>query len=88
MEQPWQWVYYTYTTLSEAILLLEPLTSNVVDFVRQGALIAMAMVMCKQMRHVNLMVGSFRYAIIHCCKLLFSEKMFIVSIVVALLLLT
>ena len=30
---------------SEAISLLEPLTSDVVDFVRQGALIAMAMVM-------------------------------------------
>ena len=33
------------TGLSEAISLLEPLTSDVVDFVRQGALIAMAMVM-------------------------------------------
>ncbi|KAL5537890.1 hypothetical protein UlMin_045294 [Ulmus minor] len=33
------------TRLSEAISLLEPLTSDVVDFVRQGALIAMAMVM-------------------------------------------
>jgi len=31
--------------LSEAISLLEPLTSNVVDSIRQGALIAMAMVM-------------------------------------------
>ncbi|RWR87211.1 26S proteasome non-ATPase regulatory subunit 1 A-like protein [Cinnamomum micranthum f. kanehirae] len=31
------------TGLSEAISLLEPLTSDVVDFVRQGALIAMAM---------------------------------------------
>jgi len=31
--------------LSEAISLLEPLTLDVVDFVRQGALIAMAMVM-------------------------------------------
>ncbi|KAL5579820.1 hypothetical protein UlMin_012262 [Ulmus minor] len=33
------------TGLSEAISLLEPLTLDVVDFVRQGALIAMAMVM-------------------------------------------
>ncbi|KAL8121120.1 hypothetical protein AgCh_018039 [Apium graveolens] len=33
------------TGLSEAISLLEPLTSDVVDFVRQGALIAMAMVL-------------------------------------------
>ena len=34
-----------WTWLSEAISLLEPLTSDIVDFVRQGALIAMAMVM-------------------------------------------
>lgn len=33
------------TRLSEAIWLVEPLTSNVVDFVRQGALIAMVMVL-------------------------------------------
>ncbi|KFK26374.1 hypothetical protein AALP_AA8G240200 [Arabis alpina] len=42
------------TGLSEAISLLEPLTSDVVDFVRQGALIAMAMVM------VQISVGAFR----------------------------
>ena len=34
-----------WTGLSEAISLLEPLTSDVVDSIRQGALIAMAMVM-------------------------------------------
>ncbi|KAL5583397.1 hypothetical protein UlMin_015839 [Ulmus minor] len=36
------------TGLSEAISLLEPLISDVVDFVRQGALIAMAMVMLEK----------------------------------------
>mmetsp|Transcript_45917 Transcript_45917/g.85735 ORF Transcript_45917/g.85735 Transcript_45917/m.85735 type:complete len:1044 (+) Transcript_45917:91-3222(+) len=36
------------TGLKEAISLLEPLTSDAVDYVRQGALIAMAMVLVQQ----------------------------------------
>ncbi|KAM7465935.1 hypothetical protein LguiB_013497 [Lonicera macranthoides] len=48
------------TGLSEAISLLEPLTSDVVDFVRQGALIAMAMVMVQISEASDSRVGSFR----------------------------
>lgn len=48
------------TGLSEAISLLEPLTSDVVDFVRQGALIAMAMVMVQTSEASDSRVGSFR----------------------------
>ncbi|KAI3844919.1 hypothetical protein MKX03_020959 [Papaver bracteatum] len=48
------------TGLSEAISLLEPLTSDVVDFVRQGALIAMAMVMIQTSETCDSRVGSFR----------------------------
>ncbi|KAI3971480.1 hypothetical protein MKW92_033651 [Papaver armeniacum] len=48
------------TGLSEAISLLEPLTSDVVDFVRQGALIAMAMVMIQTSENCDSRVGSFR----------------------------
>lgn len=51
------------TGLSEAISLLEPLTSDVVDFVRQGALIAMAMVMVQINEANDSRVGTFRY----CC---------------------
>lgn len=47
--------------MSEAISLLEPLTSDVVDFVRQGALIAMAMVMVQMNEASDSRVGSFRY---------------------------
>jgi len=47
--------------LSEAISLLEPLTSDVVDFVRQGALIAMAMVMIQTNESCDSRVGTFRY---------------------------
>ncbi|KAH9620438.1 hypothetical protein KSS87_004130 [Heliosperma pusillum] len=46
--------------LSEAISLLEPLTSDVVDFVRQGALIAMAMVMIQTTEAMDSRVGTFR----------------------------
>jgi len=46
--------------LSEAISLLEPLTSDVVDFVRQGALIAMAMVMIQTNESYDSRVGAFR----------------------------
>ncbi|KAL5667409.1 hypothetical protein ACJX0J_019630, partial [Zea mays] len=46
--------------LSEAISLLEPLTSDVVDFVRQGALIAMAMVMIQTNESYDPRVGAFR----------------------------
>lgn len=52
------------TGLSEAISLLEPLTSDVVDFVRQGALIAMAMVMIQTNESCDHRVGTFRC---HCC---------------------
>eukprot|EP00252_Welwitschia_mirabilis_P004380 TRINITY_DN1472_c0_g1_i3.p1 TRINITY_DN1472_c0_g1~~TRINITY_DN1472_c0_g1_i3.p1 ORF type:complete len:1033 (-),score=243.32 TRINITY_DN1472_c0_g1_i3:148-3138(-) len=48
------------TGLSEAISLLEPLTSDVVDFVRQGALIAMAMVLIQTNESQEPRVGSFR----------------------------
>ncbi|KAL4274084.1 hypothetical protein GQ457_13G029140 [Hibiscus cannabinus] len=48
------------TGLSEAITLLEPLTSDVVDFVRQGALIAMAMVMIQINEASDSRVGTFR----------------------------
>jgi 26S proteasome regulatory subunit N2 len=45
------------TGLSEAISLLEPLTSDVVDFVCQGALIATATVM---VQISDSRVGTFR----------------------------
>ncbi|GAB2267247.1 26S proteasome non-ATPase regulatory subunit 1 A [Dionaea muscipula] len=48
------------TGLSEAISLLEPLTSDVVDFVRQGALIAMSMVMVQISEASDSRVGAFR----------------------------
>ena len=48
------------TGLSEAISLLEPLTSNVVYFVRQGALIAMAMVLVQTNESREPRVGNFR----------------------------
>lgn len=48
------------TGLSEAISLLEPLTSDVIDFVRQGALIAMAMVMIQTNESYDSRVGAFR----------------------------
>ncbi|KAI4369753.1 hypothetical protein MLD38_018165 [Melastoma candidum] len=48
------------TGLSEAISLLEPLTSDVVDFVRQGALVAMAMVMVQTSEASDSRVGAFR----------------------------
>eukprot|EP00268_Persea_americana_P053516 TRINITY_DN6062_c0_g1_i2.p1 TRINITY_DN6062_c0_g1~~TRINITY_DN6062_c0_g1_i2.p1 ORF type:complete len:488 (+),score=92.10 TRINITY_DN6062_c0_g1_i2:3-1466(+) len=48
------------TGLSEAISLLEPLTSDVVDFVRQGALISMAMVMVQISEASDSRVGTFR----------------------------
>ncbi|TVU02681.1 hypothetical protein EJB05_51809 [Eragrostis curvula] len=48
------------TGSSEAISLLEPLMSDVVDFVRQGALIAMAMVMIQTNESYDSRVGTFR----------------------------
>ncbi|KAL6843181.1 hypothetical protein ACP4OV_026894 [Aristida adscensionis] len=48
------------TGMSEAISLLEPLMSDVVDFVRQGALIAMAMVMIQTNESYDSRVGTFR----------------------------
>ncbi|KAK1294537.1 hypothetical protein QJS10_CPA16g01541 [Acorus calamus] len=47
--------------LSEAISLLEPLSSDAVDFVRQGALIAMAMVMVQTNESCDPHVGKFRH---------------------------
>ncbi|XP_019093277.1 PREDICTED: 26S proteasome non-ATPase regulatory subunit 1 homolog B-like [Camelina sativa] len=49
------------TGLSEAISLLEPLTSDVVDFVRQGAIVAMAMVMVQVSEASDSRVGEFRH---------------------------
>ncbi|PKA62417.1 26S proteasome non-ATPase regulatory subunit 2 1A [Apostasia shenzhenica] len=48
------------TGLNDAVSLLEPLTSDVVDFVRQGALIAMAMVLVQTNESCNHGVGTFR----------------------------
>ncbi|KAG6541940.1 hypothetical protein Mapa_016665 [Marchantia paleacea] len=48
------------TASSEAISLLEPLTSDAVDFVRQGALIAMAMVLMQTTEARDPHVGAFR----------------------------
>lgn len=48
------------TASAEAISLLEPLTSDVVDFVRQGALISMAMVLIQTTEAREPRVGSFR----------------------------
>ncbi|KAG4202186.1 hypothetical protein ERO13_A05G322400v2 [Gossypium hirsutum] len=48
------------TGLSEAISLLEPLTLDAVDFVRQGALNAMAMVMVQINEASDSRVGTFR----------------------------
>jgi 26S proteasome regulatory subunit N2 len=48
------------TGLPEAIDLLEPMTKDSVDFVRQGALIAMAMVMVQQNDAMNPKVSTIR----------------------------
>lgn len=48
---------------SEAISLLEPLTSDAVDFVRQGALIAMAMVLMQTTEARDPHVGNFRFEV-------------------------
>ncbi|KAM7257793.1 hypothetical protein ACFE04_013534 [Oxalis oulophora] len=48
------------TGLSKAISLLEPLTSDAIAFVRQGALIAMAMVMIQMNEASDSRVGTFR----------------------------
>ncbi|GJR63278.1 26S proteasome non-ATPase regulatory subunit 1 homolog A [Tanacetum coccineum] len=48
------------TGLSEAISLLEPLTSDNDGFVRQGAYIAMAMVMIQTSEAIDSRVGAFR----------------------------
>ncbi|GFZ10670.1 26S proteasome regulatory complex, non-ATPase subcomplex, Rpn2/Psmd1 subunit [Actinidia rufa] len=70
------------TGLSEAISLLEPLTSDVVDFVRQGALIAMAMVMVQINEASDSRVGAFSqfwywYPLIYFISLSFSPTAFI-----------
>jgi hypothetical protein len=43
------------TGLASAISLLEPLTVDAVDYVRQGALIALAMVLVQQVRRLRWM---------------------------------
>eukprot|EP00271_Cylindrocystis_brebissonii_P005015 TRINITY_DN16971_c0_g1_i1.p1 TRINITY_DN16971_c0_g1~~TRINITY_DN16971_c0_g1_i1.p1 ORF type:complete len:1168 (-),score=279.75 TRINITY_DN16971_c0_g1_i1:370-3873(-) len=48
------------TGLSDAVDVLEPLTSDSVDFVRQGALIAMAMVLMQCTEEQEPRVGAFR----------------------------
>jgi 26S proteasome regulatory subunit N2 len=48
------------TGLDEAIDLLEPLLKDPTDFVRQGALIALAMVLIQQNEAMNSKVGSIR----------------------------
>lgn len=76
------------TGLSEAISLLEPLTSDVVDFVRQGALIAMAMVMVQISEASDSRVGTFRYDVTIfynffisniCCLTMFSNFLIILG---------
>ena len=67
------------TGLSEAISLLEPLTSDVVDFVRQGALIAMAMVMVQISEASDSRVGTFRYCVSIICVYLQLSVNFYVS---------
>uniref|UniRef100_F6H2R6 Clathrin/coatomer adaptor adaptin-like N-terminal domain-containing protein n=1 Tax=Vitis vinifera TaxID=29760 RepID=F6H2R6_VITVI len=53
-------ISYVNTVLSEVIPLLEPLTSDGVDFVHQGALIAMAKVMVKINASSDSRVGTFK----------------------------
>lgn len=48
------------TGLDEAIDLLEPMTKDSTDFVRQGALISLAMIMVQQNETMNPKVGSIR----------------------------
>ena len=55
------------TGLPEAISLLEPLTSDIDDFVCQGALIAMAMVMVQISEASDARAGAFRYCICFSC---------------------
>jgi len=48
------------TGLNEAVLILEPLLSDPVDFVRQGALMSMAMIFMQQSKSQNPKVESIR----------------------------
>ncbi|KAM0750672.1 26S proteasome regulatory complex, non-ATPase subcomplex, Rpn2/Psmd1 subunit [Meredithblackwellia eburnea MCA 4105] len=48
------------TGLEDAIALLEPLTKDPVDFVRQGACISLAMILIQQNETINSKVGSVR----------------------------
>lgn len=50
------------TRLSEAISLLEPLTLDVIDFVK-GALIATVMVLVQKNELCESRVGNFRYVV-------------------------
>ncbi|WJZ97258.1 hypothetical protein VitviT2T_015877 [Vitis vinifera] len=58
-------ISYVNTVLSEVIPLLEPLTSDGVDFVHQGALIAMAKVMVKINASSDSRVGTFKFIVTH-----------------------
>ncbi|RVW87899.1 26S proteasome non-ATPase regulatory subunit 1-like B [Vitis vinifera] len=58
-------ISYVNTVLSEVIPLLEPLTSDGVDFVHQGALIVMAKVMVKINGSSDSRVGTFKFIITH-----------------------
>lgn len=48
------------TGLPEAINMLEPLTSDPVDFVRQGALLAISMILIQHNEHMSPKVAKFR----------------------------
>ncbi|KIW72108.1 hypothetical protein PV04_00328 [Phialophora macrospora] len=52
------------TGLAEAIDLLEPMLKDPTDFVRQGALIALAMVLIQQNEQMNPKVGAIRKAML------------------------
>lgn len=52
------------TGLAEAIDLLEPMLKDPTDFVRQGALIALAMVLVQQNEQLNPKVGTIRKAML------------------------
>ena len=48
------------TLLQEAVALLEPMTKDPVDFVRQGACISLAMILIQQNETLNPKVGAVR----------------------------
>ena len=54
------------TGLTEALDLLEPMLKDSVDFVRQGVLIAMSMILIQQTEQSSAKVGSFRQTLDKC----------------------